>query len=337
MIENALVPSENNLTHSETMSLAESMFKSGYFDVKSIHQALVKIWSGREFGVGAVASMNGIYIQNGKPALHANLMAAIIKKSGKYDYRIVKLDETECELVFTQNGQAVGNSKFTIEDAKKADLSGKEVYKKYTRNLLFARALSNGAKWYCPDAFAGQTPYVPEELGQDNCEQECQTIVELPDNKVEAIKKLVESVEKSSPKKKEEPKESKEEHKAEAVAADPAKVMAKHLKELALKAGYPVDSENSNVKVKTIAGLVHAVNEHKMKFMELDEKESYLLERYLVIQQGLKGKEKEDAKARAKVTITRVQASGEDWDTAWVNSTVVKPEPVAQSVAEAIQ
>jgi hypothetical protein len=30
--------------------------------------------------------------------------------------------------------------------------------------MLYARALSNGAKWYCPDVFGGPI-YTPDELG----------------------------------------------------------------------------------------------------------------------------------------------------------------------------
>ena len=36
---------------------------------------------------------------------------------------------------------------------------------KFARNMLFARAISNGARWYCPDLFSGNPVYVPEELG----------------------------------------------------------------------------------------------------------------------------------------------------------------------------
>jgi hypothetical protein len=31
--------------------------------------------------------------------------------------------------------------------------------------MLFARAMSNGVKWFCPDVFNGNAVYVPEELG----------------------------------------------------------------------------------------------------------------------------------------------------------------------------
>src|SRR5574339_232881 len=53
----------------------------------------------------------------------------------------------------------IGNYTFTIEDAKKA---GTKNLDKFPRNMLFARAISNGVKWFCPDVFAGPV-YTPEE------------------------------------------------------------------------------------------------------------------------------------------------------------------------------
>jgi hypothetical protein len=50
----------------------------------------------------------------------------------------------------------IGVSSFTIKDAEIAGLAGKEgqnaaMYRKYARNMLFSRAISNGMNWYCPD------------------------------------------------------------------------------------------------------------------------------------------------------------------------------------------
>jgi hypothetical protein len=35
--------------------------------------------------------------------------------------------------------------------------------------LFFARAISNGVKWFCPDVFAGPV-YVPEEMPEQTIE-----------------------------------------------------------------------------------------------------------------------------------------------------------------------
>lgn len=145
---------------------ARAMSASGFFkDTKQASQAIVKIMAGQELGFGAFASMTGVNIIQDKPVLASNLMAAAVKRTGKYNYRVTKHSETECEITFFENGQEVGKSSFTMADAAKAGLTSKDNWKKYPRNMLFARALSNGQKWYAPDVFNGVTVYTPDELG----------------------------------------------------------------------------------------------------------------------------------------------------------------------------
>ena len=50
-----------------------------------------------------------------------------------------------------------------MEDARRAGLENKFIWKQYPRNLLFARALTNGARWYCAEIFGGAV-YTREEL-----------------------------------------------------------------------------------------------------------------------------------------------------------------------------
>lgn len=145
---------------------ARSMAASGFFaDSQQAAKAVVKILAGQELGFGPFASMTGVNIIQNKPVLAANLMAAAVKRQGKYNYRVTRLDDTGCELTFFENGQEVGKSKFEKADAEKAGLLGKDNWKKYPRNMYFARALSNGQKWYAPDVFNGVTVYTPDELG----------------------------------------------------------------------------------------------------------------------------------------------------------------------------
>lgn len=145
---------------------ATAMAASGFFqDSRSAAQAVVKILAGQELGFGPFASMTGISIIQGRPAIGANLIAAAIKRSGRYDYRILRLDETGCEIAFFDRGQEIGRAAFNEEDAKRAGLLDKDTWRKYRRNMYFARAISNGARWYCPDIFGGGPVYTPEELG----------------------------------------------------------------------------------------------------------------------------------------------------------------------------
>lgn len=165
------------LTVQDKMDIATQFAESKFFgDAREIAQAFVKVQAGQELGIPPFAAMTGIHVIEGKPSMGANLIAGRIKASGKYDYRIVKLDAQECEITFFEGGEVVGTSSFTMEDAAKVQykakgggmqaLSTKYNWRQYPRNMLFARAISNGARWYCPDVFSGPV-YTPDELGAD--------------------------------------------------------------------------------------------------------------------------------------------------------------------------
>jgi hypothetical protein len=152
-------------TYDEVERVAKAMAASGFFpDAQSISKAVVKIMAGAEIGFGPFASMQGVNIIKGKPSYNANMMASSVKASEKYDYRIVSLTDDKCDLLFFENGQEAGHSVFTIQDARKAGVSNLD---KFPRNMLFARAMSNGVRWYCPDVTNGNAVYTPEELGAE--------------------------------------------------------------------------------------------------------------------------------------------------------------------------
>ena len=150
---------------SETKEMAEHFFKSGVFqDVKDMSVALVKIQAGQELGISPIMAMKEVYLIPSKAGVKiqigASLQAAMIKKSGKYDYRIVDHSKEICTIHFFEKRadkwEKIGEESYTIGDARTAGLTaGKDVWTKHPKNMLFARAMSNGAKWYCPDVFGG--------------------------------------------------------------------------------------------------------------------------------------------------------------------------------------
>jgi hypothetical protein len=164
------------ITPAETMSIGKAFHESGMFpDVRSTAQAIVKIQCGQELGIGPFASMSGIHIIQGKPTIGAGVMAAMVKGSNKYDYRVIESSEAVCSIDFFQGKEKIGNSTFTIADAKKA---GTKNLDKFPKNMLFARAMSNGVKWYTPDVFAGPV-YVPEEMEAPITEEAKAEVIEV--------------------------------------------------------------------------------------------------------------------------------------------------------------
>lgn len=118
-------------------------------------EVAVAVLAGREQGLRSIESLNSVFFVNGRPTWTANALAGFVKKSRRYDFRVKTRTETTCELVFLQDGQEVGTSVWTLKDAERAGLAGKDVWRKYPRQMLFARALSEGVRVYCPDLIAG--------------------------------------------------------------------------------------------------------------------------------------------------------------------------------------
>lgn len=171
--------------YDELEKIAKALAGSGYFkDVQTVSKAITKILAGQEFGFGPFASVNGIHIIQDKPAIGANLMAAAVKRSGRYDYRVARLDDAVCEIKFYEHGEHIGTSTFTIDDARRA---GSKNLDKFPRNMLFARAMSNGVRWFCPDVMNGSAVYTPEELGAETDDEgNVITTVDFSDDIVES-------------------------------------------------------------------------------------------------------------------------------------------------------
>jgi len=200
---NELVTVHDNYlsTYDEVERAAKAMAASGFFtDTKQASQAIVKILAARELGLGPFAGMNGVNIIQGRPAFSANIMAACVKKSGRYNYRVTEMTDKNCTIEFMEymagKWNTSGVSSFTIEDAKKA---GTKNLDKFPRNMLFARAMSNGVRWYCPDVMSGSVAYTPEELGADVDEDGNVIAVEVVEDHSYVIEPEPEPVEETLP------------------------------------------------------------------------------------------------------------------------------------------
>ena len=149
-------------------SMAKSMVDSGFFsDIKQVAQAMVKIQAGRELGLPPFASMTGIHIVQGKPVIGSNLVATLVKNDPRYDYRVKQADANACVITWYEGGQVVGESSFTMTEATAAGITNKTTWKAYASDMLFARALTRGARRYAPGIFGGSPIYTPDELGVD--------------------------------------------------------------------------------------------------------------------------------------------------------------------------
>lgn len=152
--------------------LATHFLQSGYFkDLRNMSQAVVKILKGKELGIGPFTAVDQINMIQGKPSPNANLIASLIRKSKDYDYDVIELTNVSCKIQILRNEKPCGPPvEFTYEDAKKAGLTRNPTYNAYPKNMLFARCISNAAKFHCPDVTMGL--YVPEDFNEDSNDYE---------------------------------------------------------------------------------------------------------------------------------------------------------------------
>lgn len=159
----AIATRDNNVISriGEFNQIAEVFSKSGLFpDIKSQGQAFVKIMAGAEIGLPPFTSMNAFYIFSGRVTMYANTIAARIKTSGRYNYRIVEKTATKCTVEFYEAGKLALTETWTAERAAKA---GTQNMAKYPDAMLFARCITSGARAVCPEVVGAF--YSPEELG----------------------------------------------------------------------------------------------------------------------------------------------------------------------------
>ena len=149
--------------------IARAAAASRFFSVDPA-QAVVKILMGRELGVAPVASLTDIHVIKGRPVVGAGMIAAKIKASEKYDYRVLSSTAEVCELEFFEHGESVGKHVYTMEQAQRAGLTGKDNWRKFAEDMLFARAISTGYKRHCPDVFSSKV-YTPGEISEGSEER----------------------------------------------------------------------------------------------------------------------------------------------------------------------
>lgn len=145
---------------------ANILMRTGFLPaaIKGPEQCIAIMMKGKEIGMQPMQALSHINIIQGKPTISAEGMLALVFKAypgTKLDY--IQNDDESCEIEVTKPGGKLNRWSFSIEDAKKAGLTGKDSWNKYTRAMLRSRCISEMCRAMFPDAIQGIS-YTPEEL-----------------------------------------------------------------------------------------------------------------------------------------------------------------------------
>ena len=111
---------------------------------------------GEEVGLaGPMTSLARIAVINGRPTLAAEAQRALILAAG-HDLWIDELTITRCTVAGRRrDSDNVSRITWTMDDAKRAGLAGKQNWRLYPRQMLLARASAELARAIFPDAIGG--------------------------------------------------------------------------------------------------------------------------------------------------------------------------------------
>ncbi len=136
-----------------------------YSNVKNQAQAIMILAQGAELGLRPVQSLNLINVIQGRPALTAQGMLAVIMSSGQAKgiwvhestaksctWKTIRRDDREAEQLVS----------FTIDEAKGLGLTSRDQWRKQPATMLKWRALSKLAREIYPDVIGGL--YTTEEV-----------------------------------------------------------------------------------------------------------------------------------------------------------------------------
>lgn len=145
--------------------LAQIFIKSGLIpsQLNTPEKVLVCMFKSQELGLPPLEGLSGMAVINGKVTLQGNLLLALINRSGKV--KEIKLTETNdsCTCYMSRRDYNFEYTfSFSMEDARKANLLDKAIWKQYGKTMLKWRAVSGCARVVFSDVIGGM--YMPEEI-----------------------------------------------------------------------------------------------------------------------------------------------------------------------------
>lgn len=145
-------------------TIAKTAHVSGLYNtVGGEAKILMILLAAQDLGIKPTIALNGgIWNIQGKIEISARLMTSMIRRAG-HSISIKECNDKICTLKGKRadNGDELESS-FSIEDATKAGLAGRDVWKKYAEDMLYSRAMSRLARRLFPDVIG--TAYVEGEI-----------------------------------------------------------------------------------------------------------------------------------------------------------------------------
>ncbi len=140
--------------------MAKAFAGSKLFGVQNVEQALALMLVAQAEGRHPASAAQDYNIIQGRPAKKADAMLRdFLSAGGKVDWHT--LNDEKADATFSHPAGGSARIDWTLKRAQAAGISN-PMWKKYPRQMLRSRAVSEGVRTVCPGATSGM--YVPEEV-----------------------------------------------------------------------------------------------------------------------------------------------------------------------------
>ena len=117
---------------------------------------LVAIQWGMEIGLQPMQAMQNIAVINGRPSIWGDAMIALVRASPSFEYINETQTDKETTCVIKRKGEPEAVRTFSLEDAKRAGLTGKSgPWTQYPKRMMQMRARSWALRDVFPDVLKG--------------------------------------------------------------------------------------------------------------------------------------------------------------------------------------
>jgi hypothetical protein len=141
--------------------MATAIAKSGLFGMKTPEQAVALMLIAQAEGMHPAIAARDYHVIQGRPALKADAMLARFQTAGgKVSWDVYT--DAEVKATFSHPSGGSVTLSWTLAQATRIGLAGKDNWKNYPRAMLRARVISEGIRTVYPGCVVGT--YTPEEV-----------------------------------------------------------------------------------------------------------------------------------------------------------------------------
>lgn len=144
--------------------VAHAMASNFFSAFKNKSQALIITLAAESMGMSPVWGLQNMFVINNKPGVGAEgLLGLCFKNIPGFGIEYKQHDENGCTIEVIRQNSKPATFSFTMDDARRAGLTGKDVWRKYPKDMLRSRCISQMCRAYCSDAVQGNA-YTEEEV-----------------------------------------------------------------------------------------------------------------------------------------------------------------------------